>query len=79
MDRANVEKTTLARQFALTRDAVIFDLESEPDVRRDVAETLAFDHLFVVCPRPSAYPGDSDITVLPITDVVHLPTRIVAL
>lgn len=27
-------KTTLARQFASTRDAVIFDLESEPDVRR---------------------------------------------
>ena len=46
---------------------------------RSVAETLALDHLFVVCPTPSAYPVDPGITVLPITDVVHLPTRIAAL
>ena len=46
---------------------------------QSVAETLALDHLFVVCPTPSAYAVDPGITVLPITDVVHLPTRIAAL
>ena len=46
---------------------------------RNVGETLALDHLFVVCPTPSAYPVAPGITVLPITDVVHLPTRIAAL
>ena len=46
---------------------------------RDVAETLALDHLFVVCPTPHAYPVDAGITVLPITDVVELRTRIAAL
>ena len=43
---------------------------------RNVAETLALDHLFVVCPTPHAYPVDAGITVLPITEVVDLPTRI---
>ena len=46
---------------------------------RNVAETLALDHLFVVCPTPHAYPVDAGITVLPITEVVDLPTRIAGL
>ena len=41
-----------------------------------VAETLALDHLFVVCPTPHAYPVDAGITVLPITEVVDLRGRI---
>ena len=43
---------------------------------RNVAETLALDHLFVVCPTPHAYPVDAGITVLPITEVVDLRGRI---
>ena len=43
---------------------------------RNVAETLALDHLFVVCPTPHAYPVDAGITVLPITEVVDLRRRI---
>ena len=43
---------------------------------RNVAETLALDHLFVVCPAPHAYPVDAGITVLPITEVVDLRGRI---
>ena len=46
---------------------------------RNVAETLALDHLFVVCPTRHAYPVDAGITVLPITEVVDLPTRIARL
>lgn len=46
---------------------------------RNVAETLALDHLFVVCPTRHAYPVDAGITVLPITEVVDLPTRIIGL
>ena len=46
---------------------------------RSVAETLALDHLFVVCPTPHAYPVDTGITVLPITEVVNLPARVAAL
>ena len=46
---------------------------------RNVAETLALDHLFVVCPTAHAYPVDAGITVLPITEVVDLPTRIAGL
>ena len=45
---------------------------------RSVGETLGLDHLFVVCPTPHAYPVDAGITVLPITDVVDLRTRIAA-
>ena len=41
-----------------------------------VAETLALDHLFVVCPTPHAYPVDAGITVLPITEVADLHARI---
>ena len=43
-----------------------------------VAETLALDHLFVVCPTPHAYPVDAGITVLPITEVADLHARIAA-
>ena len=43
---------------------------------RNVAETLALDHLFVVCPTPRAYPVDAGITVLPITELVDLRRRI---
>ncbi len=43
---------------------------------RNVAETLALDHLFVVCPTRHAYPVDAGITVLPITEVVELRGRI---
>ena len=46
---------------------------------RNVAETLALDHLFVVCPTPHAYPVDAGITVLPITEVVDLRGRIAGL
>lgn len=46
---------------------------------RNVGETLALDHLFVVCPTQHAYPVDAGITVLPITEVVELPTRIARL
>ena len=41
-----------------------------------VAETLALDHLFVVCPTPHAYPVDAGITVLPNTEVADLHARI---
>ena len=46
---------------------------------RNVAGTLALDHLFVVCPTRHAYPVDAGITVLPITEVVELPTRLARL
>ena len=46
---------------------------------RNAAETLALDHLFVVCPTPHAYPVDAGITVLPITEMVDLPARTAAL
>ena len=46
---------------------------------RTVAETLALDHLFVVCPTPAAYPVDDRITVLPATEVIDLRARIAAL
>ncbi len=46
---------------------------------RNVAETLALDQLFVVCPTPHAYPLDAGITVLPITAVVDLRPRIAPL
>ena len=38
-------KTTLARQFAATRSAAIFDLESEPDVRRLANPELVLGNL----------------------------------
>lgn len=40
-----VGKTTLARQFALGRDAIFFDLESQPDVRRLQNPELALSGL----------------------------------
>ena len=43
---------------------------------RSVGETLALDHLFVVCPTPRAYPVDAGVTVLPLTDVVDLSARL---
>ncbi len=46
---------------------------------RKTAETLRLDHLFVVCPTRQAYPVEQDITVLPATDLPHLPERIDAL
>ena len=46
---------------------------------RNVAETLALDHLFVVCPTRHAYRVDAGITVLPITEVVDLHRRIAGL
>ena len=46
---------------------------------RTVAETLALDHLFVVCPTRAAYPVDDRITVLPVEDVTGLRARIGAL
>ena len=38
-------KTTLARQFAATRESTLFDLESEPDVRRLANPELALGGL----------------------------------
>ncbi len=38
-------KTTLARQFAATRESTHFDLESEPDVRRLANPELALGSL----------------------------------
>ena len=46
---------------------------------RAVTETLALEHLFVVCPTPAAYPADDRITVLPATEAVDLRARIDAL
>ena len=43
---------------------------------RTVAETLALDHLFVVCPTRAAYPVDDRITVLPVQEVTDLRARI---
>ena len=43
---------------------------------RNVAETLALDHLFVVCPTQHTYPVDAGVTVLPLTDVVDLSARL---
>ena len=45
---------------------------------RSVVETLALDHLFVVCPAPHAYPVATGVTVLPLADVVDLPARLAA-
>ena len=53
-----------------------------PDVTksmRTVAETLALDHLFVVCPTRNAYPVDDHVTVLPLGEVTELRARIDAL
>ena len=38
-------KTTLARQFAAARNSTVFDLESEPDVRRLADPELALGRL----------------------------------
>ena len=46
---------------------------------RSVVETLALDHLFVVCPGRDAYPAAECITVLPVADIGGLRGRIGAL
>ena len=38
-------KTTLARQFAATRESALFDLESEPDLRRLANPELVLGNL----------------------------------
>ena len=43
---------------------------------RSAARLLALDHLFVVCPTRNAYPVDDRITVLPVSEVAGLHTRI---
>ena len=45
----------------------------------NVASALALDHLFVVCPTPTAYPVDERITVLPVTEAANLRGRIESL
>ena len=39
-------------------------------------EALTLDHLFVVCPAPRGFPVSERISVLPITEVVDLPSHI---
>ena len=43
---------------------------------RGAASLLALDHLFVVCPTRNAYPVDDRTTVLPVSEVAGLHTRI---
>ena len=45
----------------------------------NVASALALDHLFVVCPTPTAYRVDERITVLPVTEAANLRGRIESL
>ena len=46
---------------------------------RTAMETLALDHLFIVCPTREACRVDDRITMLPDTDMVDLRARIAAL
>ncbi len=46
---------------------------------RNIAETLALDHLFVVCPARREYAVDQGISVLPATRIPALPSIIAAL
>ena len=45
----------------------------------NVASALALDHLFVVCPTPTAYRVDEHTTVLPVTEAANLRGRIESL
>ena len=50
-----------------------------PSVTRSmhgIVEALALDHLFVVCPALRGFPVSERISVLPITEVVDLPSHI---
>ena len=50
-----------------------------PSVTRSMhgaVEALGLDRLFVVCPAPRGYPASERISVLPITEVADLPSRI---
>lgn len=42
---------------------------------RNAADTLALDHLYIVCPTPSSYPLEAAVTVLSVTDCPDLPKR----
>ena len=42
----------------------------------NVVETLRLAHLFVVCPTTHGYPASERISVLPVTQIVHLPGRV---
>ena len=46
---------------------------------RTAMETLALEHLFIVCPTREASRIDQGITMLPDTEVVDLRARIAAL
>ena len=46
---------------------------------RTAMETLALDHLFIVCPTREACRIDHGMTMLPDTEVVDLRARIAAL
>ena len=43
---------------------------------RNAAETLALDHLYLVCPTGASYPLESNVTVLSIADCADLPDRL---
>ena len=43
---------------------------------RNVVDTVRLEHLFVVCPTMHAYPVSERISVLPVTQIVDLPTRL---
>ncbi len=45
---------------------------------RNAAETLALDHLYMVCPTRASYPLERNITVLSIADCPGLPERLSA-
>ena len=46
---------------------------------RSVLRLLSLDHLFVICPTRDAYPVDTRISVLPVSDVPELRQRVEAL
>ena len=43
---------------------------------RNAAETLALDHLYIVCPTRASYPLERNVTVLSIADCPGLPERL---
>ena len=74
-----LDLTILARGLRIGFEMKFSEAPKIAASTRNAAETLALDHLFVVCPTRHTYPVTEKITVLSAGDLVGLRERIEAL
>lgn len=77
--RGELDLMVLVRGLRIGFEMKFSEAPKVTGTMRSTAETLALDHLFVVCPTKRAYPVEHHITVLPATDIPDLGDRIDAL